>query len=80
MAPGDRARPYKGTFIRIFDAILEVDHPDHKKFGVPNDHKPFEVKPFEVKLFLWRSPASVIESHLCSRSVSSFGLEGGVTM
>ena len=72
---GDVGYLYEGTFIRIFNAILQVDHPDHKMFGVPKDHKPFEVKPF-----LWRGPASVIESHLCSRSVSSFGLEGSVTM
>ena len=72
---GDVGYLHEGAFIRIFNATLPDDHEDHKMFGVPHGHKPFR-----VNQFLWRDQSSVIESHLCSRSVSSFELEGGVTV
>ena len=72
---GDVGYLHEGTFIRFLNATLKADHPDHKMFGVPDGHQPFK-----VNRFLQREQANVIESHLCSRSVSSFGLEGSATM
>ncbi|KAI1790665.1 WD40 repeat-like protein [Ganoderma leucocontextum] len=72
---GDVGYLHEGAFIRIFNATLEADHPDHDMFGVPDGHEPFL-----VKRFLKHESQSVIESHLCSRSVSSFGLEGSVAI
>ncbi len=72
---GDVGYLHEGTFIRILNATLDADHEDHKMFGVPDGHQPFR-----INNFLWREQSSVIESHLCSRSVGSFGLEGGATM
>ncbi|PIL36332.1 transporter [Ganoderma sinense ZZ0214-1] len=72
---GDVGYLHEGAFIRIFNATLPGDHEDHEMFGVPHDHKPFK-----VNKFLRREQAGVIESHLCSRSVSSFGLEGSAAI
>ena len=72
---GDVGYLHEGAFIRIFNALLPGDHEDHKTFGVPHGHEPFP-----INRFLWREHTNVIESHLCSRSVSSFGLEGSATM
>ena len=72
---GDVGYLHEGVFIRIFNATLPREHPDHARFGVPNGHEPFQISDISNREF-----QGVIQSHLCSRSVRSFGLEGSVAM
>ena len=71
---GDVGYLQAGAFNRIVNATLPSDHQDHQKFGTPKDHEPFKIKPFLI-----HTQENVIESHLCSRHVHSFTLEGGIT-
>lgn len=42
---GDVGYIWRGSFYRLFNVILGSEHPDNKRFGVPDGFKPLNVPP-----------------------------------
>ncbi|KAH9943034.1 WD40 repeat-like protein [Epithele typhae] len=68
---GDVGYMFSGGFFTLFNATMSKEVKQVN--GIPDDYTPWEVRPTHVH----RTNAMFV-SHLCSRSVTAFGLEGSV--